>query len=310
MSIRMPSSIETRQMLLALQQTQDRLAQNTQRISSGNRITSPGDDPAGAAAIVDLGSSIQTNTQFQSQADSANAFLQSSGDVLNSVTNDLTTLQQLAQQGMTSTTDAAGRASIAAQVDALRTNLTALANTKVQGKYLFSGTLTQTQPFNPLASSDPLAINPTPYGGNSNPINLNVTVGTTVTTNVTGDKAFYTTDAAGNPIDLFQVTAALSQGLTSNNTAQIQTAYDNLQRLQTSVTQVQTDVGGRQAGLTDLKNILSSFNVSLQSLQNNVQDTNYPETITQFTSDQTVQSATLSAMAKTGSQQSLFNYLG
>ena len=304
MSIRMPSSIESRQMLLALQQTQDRLAQNTQRISSGNRITNPGDDPSGAATIVDLGNSIQANTQFQAQADSANAFLQSSGDVLNSVTNDLTTLQQLAQQGMSSTTDAAGKASIAAQVDALRTNLTALANTKVQGKYLFAGTQTQTQPFNPPASGA------TPYLGDSNSINLSVTVGTTVTTNVTGDKAFYTTDAAGNPIDLFQVTAALSQGLTSNNTAQIQTAYDNLQRLQSSVTQVQTDLGGRQAGLTDLKNILSSFNVSLQSLQNNVQDTNYPTTITQFTSDQTVQSATLSALAKTNSQQNLFSYLG
>ena len=42
MSIRMPLSIQTRQMLLGLQRTQDRLAQNTQRISSGQRITNPG----------------------------------------------------------------------------------------------------------------------------------------------------------------------------------------------------------------------------------------------------------------------------
>ena len=309
MSIRMPNSIQTRETLLGLQRTQGRLAQNTQRISSGNRLTNPGDDPAAASTIVDLANSIQANTKFQNMTDTANVFLQSSGDVLGSVTNDLTTLEQLAQQGMNSTTGPSGRAAIAAQVDALRSNLIALANTKVQGKYLFAGTQTQTQPFNPPASG------PTPYLGDSNPINMNVAVGTSVTTNVTGDKAFYTTfpdptTGVSTTVDLFQVTADLSAGLTSNNTTQIQTAYDNLQRLLSSTTQVQTDLGGRQAGLADLKSILSGFNLSLQTLQNNAQDTDYPDTITQYTSDQTVQSATLSTLAKTGNQQSLFNYLG
>lgn len=304
MSIRMPNSIQTRQMLLGLQRTQDRLALNSLRVSSGNRITSPGDDPAGAAAVLDLGTSIQANTQFQKQADSAIAFLKSAEDVVSSSVDSIMRLQELAQQGL-GTTTASGRAAIAPEVAGIRTDLIALANTKVQGKYLFSGTRTQTQPFTPPASGA------TPYNGNSALINLDVSVGTTVATNLTGDKLYYTTDGSTPPatIDLFQVVADLRDGLSNNNTTQIQAASDNLQRFLGTFTQAQTDLGGRQAGLQALQNMLSGFNLSLQSQQNDLQDTNYPDTLMQVSNDTTVQSATLSTMAKTN-QQSLFNYLG
>ncbi len=305
MSIRMPSSIQTRQMLLGLQRTQERLAQNSLRVSSGLRLTNPGDDPAAAASVLDLGTSLQANGQFQKQVDSAMTFLSSAENVVSSSLDSISNLTQLAQQGLSGATGANGRAAIATEVDSIRTNLIALANTRVQGKYLFSGTMTQTQPFTPPASGA------TTYNGNSASINLDVSVGTSVATNLTGDKLYYTSDGGTPPatIDLFQVTASLRDGLASNNTAQIQAAYDNLQRFVGTFSQAQTDLGGRQAGLTSLKSILSGFNLNLQDQQNNLQDTNYPDTLTQISSDTTVQSATLSTMAKTN-QQSLFNYLG
>jgi len=299
----MPSSIQTRQMLLGLQRTQDRLAQNSLRISSGQRITSPGDDPAGAASILDFGNSIQANDQFQKQADTALSYLKSSEDVVGSVTNSLTRLQQLGQQGLSGTSGASGRAAMAAEVDSIRTNLIALSNTQVQGKYLFAGTQTQTQPF-----SGPSA-GPITYAGDAGLINLNVAVGTSVATNIPGSTVFFGSGGQGSSTDLFKAVTDLRDGLNANSTAQIQTAYTNLQGILSSVTQIQTDLGGRQAGLTDLQSMLSGFNLTLQGLQNNVQDTNYPDTLTQVSSDTTVQSATLSTLAKTN-QQSLFNYLG
>lgn len=303
MSIRMPSSIQTRQMLLGLQRTQDRIAQNTLAISTGLSINNPGDNPAGAASVVELGSSIQSNTEFQSQANSANAFLQSATTVVGSVINSITQLEQLAQQGLSSTTGAAGNASISAEVDAIRTNLVAMANTQSQGKYLFSGTQTQTQPFSGPAAG------PITYAGDTGSINLNVSVGTSVTTNIPGSTAFFGTGGQGSSTDLFQAVTDLRDGLSANNTAQIQTAYTNLQGILSSVTQVQTDLGARQTGLTNLQTMLSGYNLTLQELQNGIQDTNYPSAITQLTSDQTVQSATLSTLAKTNGQQSLFNYI-
>lgn len=303
MSIRMPMSIQTRQMLLGLQRSQDRVAQNSLRVSSGNRITSPGDDPAGAAAVLDLSTSIRANDQFQKQADSAAYFLKSAEGVVSSSIDFIGRLQELAQQGLDSTVTAAGRTAIAPEVDGIRTNLLALANTQVQGKYLFSGTQTQTQPF-----SGPSA-GPITYAGDTGSINLDVSVGTTVTTNIPGSSLFFGTGGQGSATDLFKTVTDLRDGLTTNNTALIQSAATNLQGILSDFTQAQTDLGGRQAGLTSLQSVLSGFNLNLQSQQNNIQDTNYPQALTQITNDTTVQSATMSTMAKT-SQQSLFNYLG
>jgi flagellin-like hook-associated protein FlgL len=67
-------------------------------------------------------------------------------------------------------------------------------------------------------------------------------------------------------------------------------------------------LGGRQAGLLTLKDTLTNFNTTLDGLQNNLQATDYPTVATQFSADQTMQSATLSTMAKSN-KTSLFDYL-
>lgn len=306
MSIRMPLSIQTRQMLLGLQRTQDRLAQNTQRISSGQRITNPGDDPSGSALILELGTSIGANTQFQSQAASALSFLQGTDTALSSVTSDLTQLLQLGQQGLSDSTGANGRAALAATVDGLRNNLLGVANTQVQGKFIFAGTQTTN-----ATNTPPFALTATgaAYTGDSNTINLNVSSTAQVGMNIPGDAVFFGPGGAGSSTDLFKAVTDLQTGLSTNNSTLIQQGYTNLQSVLDNVTQAQTDIGGRESRMNDLQSILSSQNVSLQSMQNTVQDTNYPEAITQFTSDQTVQNATLSALGKTN-QPNLFNYLG
>jgi flagellin-like hook-associated protein FlgL len=61
--------------------------------------------------------------------------------------------------------------------------------------------------------------------------------------------------------------------------------------------------------LNSLQTTISNINVSLQGLQSNIQSTNIPQTYTDLTNEQTVQSAILSTMAKSNTNN-LFNYLG
>jgi flagellar hook-associated protein 3 FlgL len=305
MSLRTPSTIHQRQALLDLERTKSRLALNQERIASGKRVNRPGDDPTGAALILDFGHSIQANEQSIRQADSALSFLRSTEDMVSTAINDLTRLQELAQQGATSTNGPSGRAALAKEVDALRTNLLALANTKVQGKYLFAGGQTQTQPF---SDSAPPA-GPITYAGDNRSIDLDVTIGTSVSTNVPGSTAFYGPGGQGSSTDIFQAVTDLRDGLAGNNSALIQTAATNLKSVLGNLNQVQTELGGRQSGLLDLKDTLSAFNVTLQGLQNERQDTDYAQAVTDFSSDQTIQSATLSTLAK-ADRQNLFDYLG
>jgi flagellar hook-associated protein 3 FlgL len=302
MSLRTVSSIQQRQSLLDLQQTKERLAMNETRITSGKRLTGPGDDPTAAALILDFGNSIQANTQYVKQADSALSFLTSSEDVVAAAIDANMRLQELAQQGLNSASAGAASAFVA-ELDGIRANLLSLANTKEQGKYLFAGTLTQTPPF--VDAAPPAA--PT-YAGNSGTISLDVSASTSVVTNTPGDQVFL---GAGGPAgsNFFQAITDLRTALANNNAAQIQTAAGELSTSLDFLNKVRTDLGGRQASLLSLKDMLSNFNLGLQDLQNNQQDTDYAKAAVEYASDQTVQAASLSAMAKS-SKANLFDYLG
>jgi len=304
MSFRTPSTTQQRQALLDLERTKERLALNQARIGSGKRIVRPGDDPTASALILDFGNSIEANHQFIKQADSALSFLQSAEDVVASALEANSRLQELAQQGLTSTSGAVGRAALAKEVDGIRANLLSLANTREQGKYLFAGTQTQTLPF--VDAAPPAG--PITYSGDAGLISLDVTATTSVATNVPGSTAFFGAGGQGSATDLFKAVTDLRDGLTTNNLALIQSAATGLAAVMGNLNQVQTDLGGRQAGLLDLKETLSGFNVTLQGLQNTQQDTNYAQSVTEFSSDQTVQTATLSTLAKTN-KQNLFDYL-
>ena len=310
MSIRTPSTTQSRQSLLDLQRTKERLALNSARLTSGKRLTSPGDDPTAAAAILDFGNSIQTNTQSIKSADSALSFLSLSEDVVNAAVEANIRLQELSVSGSSSS---------GSEIDAILSNLMSLANTQVQGKYLFAGAKTMTKPFDlvvpaPASSTfKPLtgtaAIGPVSYAGDDKSISLDVTTSTTVATNVTGSEVFFGSGGQGSSTDFFAVAVRLRDALAAGNSANVQQAATDLKGILDNLNLVLTKLGGRQAGLLGLKDTLSGFNVTLQGMQNTKQDTDFPATMVDLTNDQTVQSATLSAMSKT-TKANLFDYLG
>jgi flagellar hook-associated protein 3 FlgL len=305
MSMRTPTTDLNRQSLLNLQNVQAQMAQNTLRISSGNQITNPGDDPTGTATILDFQNSIQANTQFLTQATSANNLLQSAADALAGAIDGANSLQVLAQQALTSpAVGPATMATIAPQVDAIRTNLLSMANTQSQGVYVFAGTLTTTTPFTDTGAATGTPGAPITYSGNSGVINLGVSAAATVATNIPGNTAFGT----GTSGDLFKAVNDLYNGLTANSASAVQTASTELTSALNNLYQQQAVVGGRQAGLNALQTTISGINVSLQGMQTNLQSTNLAQAYTDLTSEQTAQSAILSTMAKSNTNN-LFNYL-
>ena len=300
MTMRTSSASQQRQNLLDLQATQERMQANSTRITSGKRIVTPGEDPTGAALIMDFSASISANTQYLKQVDAASGFLTSTEDAVNGAVSSVMRLQELAVSGSS--------ASIP-EVNSILQNLLALANTQSQGKYLFSGTKTEDPPFGDAAS-------PYTYQGNQADINLGVSASNAVTTNLTGEVFFqgvnYPVPSGADPTtfsaDIFKVATDLANGLQNNNQTLVKQATTNLDAVLGNLNQALATLGGRQAGLQSLKDTLSGFNISLQSLQSGQQDTDYALAMTQYTQDQTIQSATLSVMAKVN-KTNLFDYL-
>jgi len=301
MSFRTASTTQQRQSLMDLQRTQERLAQNRTRVTTGSRITGPGDDPTASAAIMDFSNSIQVNTQFIRQADAALAYLAPSENNVASAIEATVRLQELAVGGST--------ASIS-ELDAIRSNLLSMANAQSQGKYLFAGTATDTKPFALANPADPTS--QVLYQGNSGQIKVNLDGNAAnpnqVSTNIPGDSIFFGAGGLGSSTDIFQAITDLKAAFTANDSAAVKAVSTNLDLILANLNKAQTDLGGRQAGLIDLKETYANFNATLETLQSAQEATDYPKVLTEVTADETLESVTLSTMAKTN-KANLFDYL-
>lgn len=302
MSLRTPNTLTSQQTLLDLQRNKERISLLQDQIATGKRIVRISSDPSGAALILDFQTSIDRNTEYLKQGDAAGSFLSSTETVLTSVSSHMLRLFELGTQALIGNVGASGRAAIAQEVDGVRTALISLANSKEQGKYLFSGTMTLTQPFSGPAAG------PIVYAGNGGAIDLEVSSSFTVPTNVPGNTAFFGPGGQGSATDLFQAVTDLRDGLLANNTVQIQTAYDNLVAIHGNLLQTIGDLGGRQAALNQLKETLGDINLNLESVLDSTQGLDYPAAVTEFSNQQTIQQAILSTMAKVN-RQNLFDFL-
>ena len=303
MTLRTPASINNRLSLLDLNRTKERMALTQRSLSTGKRLNSPTDDPAGAALVVDFDASIGANEQFIKQIDGGLSFLQGSESAMTAVVDHLTRVLELGAQALPGNTYGAGIANMAPEVNTLRSSIIALANSNQQGRYLFAGTMTQTQPFSGPSTG------PITYAGNGGLISVGVAKATTVDTNIPGDALFFGPGGQGSATDLFQQVTDLRDAMVNNNPAAVQTAQNNLKGILARFTAALGDLGGRQAGITAMKDDFSGYNLVLQGIQNSIQDTDYPDALTSYNTDQVASQATLSSMARI-QKQSLLDYMG
>jgi flagellar hook-associated protein 3 FlgL len=302
MSLRTPNPFNSRQTLLDLQKAKERYAVVQEQISTGKQTTRLGDDPTGAALVIDFKSSVERNNQYLRSLQSARNLLQTSETSLSGIDNSLQRLLELGQQGLNGTTGANGRSQIATEVDNLRTSIIATANTQSEGKYIFAGTKTTTQPFDPTTS-------PITFAGDSNPILVDVSMGSPVATNLAGDAVFLGTGGQGSSTDIFQAVTDLRDGLKNNDMTLIQKGYDNIRTYQSHLSDMVTELGGRQSSLTQVESNLGDYTQSLQAIQGSYEDLDYAKAITEFNKLQNTQQVALNALGRM-SRQSLFDYLG
>jgi flagellar hook-associated protein 3 FlgL len=303
MTMRVPNLNNNSQALLDLQRIKQQFAETSQQLSSGKAIVNIADDPAGNAQVLNYQANIDMNSEYISQANTANSLLQSSSSVLTTMGNDLDRLLELGQEGLGSGASAASQAGIANEVDALRTNLISLGNTQVQGKYIFAGTNTTVVPFVDNATSTAVT-----YNGNGGSINLDVAPSVTVATNIPGSTLFFGAGGQGSATDILAQAAALRDALNANNTAAIQTAYNNLQSISTQLNVNVADLGDRSNGVTTAQSGLTAFNQTLTTLQSSVASVDYPTAVTQLNQESVAEQATLGTMAKSN-QKTLFDYI-
>jgi flagellar hook-associated protein 3 FlgL len=283
--------------LLDLNNTQSQISQTNRDISSGYRVNVASDAPTDIATILGYQNQVSQIQQVQTNLALANTQATAADSALSSANTLLNQLTSLAAQGASSTATAATRATLGAQVQGITQQLVNLANTSVQGQFIFGGDDPSTQPytFNWSASSGGVAQN----NISSNTNTIQDISGQTTVPRMTAQQIFDAQNADGTPAagNIFQAAYALGTALLNNDQAGIQSATD-------SVTAAST-----QLGKATVSSAATSALTTDQSEVSSLRETDLAAAATQLTTETAAMQASIAAHGSL-SVKTLFDYMG
>jgi len=282
--------------------------------SSGKRLNHLSDDPSDMAYVLTLRSKIDQVDQFDKNIESGIAYLSSAESAINSVQNVMYSVVNLAEEGASDSTDAEGRRLIADQIDLIRDEILNYANTEIMGKYIFSGSATDTQPYVKAADTiDPVSGVTVPgvitYQGNTDTMEIQADFSVTVGTNIPGSEIFGDSTVPAPPYDIFQRLSDLVVALRENDTAAIGNEIGNMNEIINQLSEAMGEIGNRSSHLTQIQGLLTSFKSSLETKMSSLEDADMAETISNLSREEVALQATLQAGSRI-QRFSLMNYLG
>ncbi|WP_431067145.1 flagellar hook-associated protein FlgL [Methylotuvimicrobium sp.] len=143
------STVNSHQLSLnSMLKQSEQLNQTQLKLSSGKKILTPSEDPVAAVRILDFKQRIEQTEQYQRNIGTARQRLSLEHITLETVTDVVFSIRDLALQGLNAINSPEERLAIADELDRLNEQLTGLANTKnANGEYLFAGLASLDAPF-------------------------------------------------------------------------------------------------------------------------------------------------------------------
>jgi flagellar hook-associated protein 3 FlgL len=266
-----------------LQAQMSKLSTLQQQASTGARITLPSDDPTGTGASMQVQGEKAANAQYSRNVDDGLGWLSTIDNALSQSTGLLQRARVLVLQAANAgTMSPQSRDAVAAEVEGIRSDLLAQANTQYAGRSVFAGT------------SDSNAYDSTTYAYSG-------TAGSSVQRRI-GDTATVQVDADG--------TAAFGSGATSvfamldgivsdlHNGVDVQPRIAQLDTAMQNVLTVQTTSGSRYSQMDRAKDSLGSMAVDLEARRSSIEDVDTVATLVQLQSQNVAYQSALQVTSK------------
>ncbi len=145
--MRITTSMIYDQALSAMQDSLADVSRLTAQTASLQSVNSPSDDPSGYALSLDLKTTVSSLDQYSENIETAESWLTLADSVLGEISDLLTSIEELAEQGATGTYDADERSMMAEEVRELFEQLVTLCNTEYAGSSIFAGSMTDTNAY-------------------------------------------------------------------------------------------------------------------------------------------------------------------
>lgn len=303
-------SAASQQYLTDLTNTQNQMQQAQAQVSSGYRLQQASDDPSAIADIYQLKTTLAQNQQTQTNLGNVQTGLSAADTALQSAISQVQTAITLATQGASTSTTPNEMANLATQAGQIMQSLVGLANTNINGTYIFSGDQS-TQPSYQIDASQPEGVQQLltttatsviqDVNGTAIPIGLTAAEIFDPQDSTTGEPAAGNTFAAMN---------SLLTALQNGDSAGAAQAATSLQNASGYLNQQLAFYGDAENSVTNATNIAQQFQTQEVASLSQLQDASIPTAALALTQAQTQEQATLSVAAKIEQTPTLFSYLG
>jgi len=272
-----------------LASTTEELSKANEVVATGKRIIDLSDDPVGLTQVLNIKSSLSNIEQMGRNIAMGKSWLTASESTLTNVQNLISDTKALCVQMATATMSVAGREAAAKTVQNTLEEMVSLANTDVNGRYVFAGSRTDAVAF--TLETD----NSVTYNGDNTAFTIKIGRDATVQVGSDGEAVFGT---SGEADDIFKTLNDLKTALENNNVDGIQEAMTKLDDHFDHISAKISDVGSKVNRMEIKENILQDMNITNTERLSKIEDADITEAIMDLKAKELAYQAALAAAAK------------
>jgi flagellar hook-associated protein 3 FlgL len=303
MSSRVTNSMISRSVLADLNEVSQRLAKTQRKLSSGKELMRPSDDPYGASRALTMRSSLEGSRQYQRNVGEAIGWQEVTDVALSKMSDTVMRVRELVVQGASDSAGKTAREAISAEIDQLVESLKQEANASYSGRYVFSGTATNTRPYT-IGGVDTFA-------GNTAAVAREIGPGVSVQVNVVAQDVLGNGQGAADGL-LLDVIRDVTDHLRSGTVTDMNTLRTtDLKALTTALdelSKIRATVGATTNRLETADARLQEVEESTTKLLSDVEDADMAKTMVEFSMQQSVYQSALQSGANIV-QASLLDFL-
>lgn len=297
--MRVTQSMLSNNMLRNLNTSYGKMSKLQEQINSGSKITRPSDDPVIAIKGMQYRTELGKVEQYTRNLNEAYSWLDTSDQTLGEVTESLTRVQELITQAANDSNTSDDRKKMAVEIEQIQQQLRDAANTQISGKYIFSGTHTNSPLYSDVETGT--MIDTTVKNGVNSDVRVELSAGIQISLNTQGYNLF-----SGIDTMMSDVINELNDPTATGDT--IGKFLTNVQSEVDNAIQARSEVGAKQNRVDLIANRLSLQEINVTKQMSLNEDVDYSKAITEMTTQESIHQAALSVGSKI-IQQTLINFL-
>ncbi|MEY8739659.1 flagellar hook-associated protein FlgL [Paenibacillus xylanexedens] len=295
--MRVTNNMLSSQLLLNLNRNAQQMNNTQVQMATGRKINKPSDDPVGITYSLRYRAELSSNEQYQKNVDSAVSWLDFNETVLTQAGDVLQRVRELVVQGSTGTNPQSALDSINEEMKQLKEQMVDIANSKLNGKYIFNGETYDTMPYN-FPKDTEGRLDTTDAGDIvTDPGKIKFIVGESVQLpiNITGNEVF---GSATEDDNIFVMFNNIIDSLTDGNQKELSDQLDVIDSRVSKILAYRAEIGAKTNRVELMMSRLDDLGINLTDLQSKVEDADFAELAMQSKIQENIYNASLSTGAK------------